>query len=115
MSDLSSLAKPGELGDEFDLRQLQTGDELRVVTQHTEYVFTMLSDRSADLTTSRPDRPRTRAKIMGCAFGQSSSIKPDHLFCGGNLEFTYELNGQAMTHTTTGIKAISLRRQQASS
>jgi hypothetical protein len=114
MADFGSFVKAGsdELGDQFDLRELQSGDEFRVVTQNTEYVFTMLDDRSAELTCSRFDRPNTRVKIMGCTFGQSSSIKPDHLFCGGNLEFTYELDGQAMTHTTTAIKSIHLRRRQ---
>jgi hypothetical protein len=49
---------------------------------------------------------------MGCTFGLSSSIKPDHLFCGGNLELSYQLDGAPMTHTTTTIKEIHLRRQK---
>jgi len=49
---------------------------------------------------------------MGCTFGRSSSIKPDHLFCGGNLELSYRLKGTAMTHRTTAIKEIHLRRKR---
>jgi hypothetical protein len=70
----------------------------------------MIGSRDADLTSSRFDRPHARVKIAGCTFGNSSSIKPDHLFCGGNLEFTYELDGQPMVHKTTAIKAIYWRR-----
>jgi hypothetical protein len=112
MADFGSFVESSSarFGDQFDLRELRSGDELRVVTLHTEYIFAMLNDRSADLTTSRPDRPQARVKIAGCTFGASASIKPDHLFCGGNLEFNYELEGQRMTHRTTAIKAIYLRR-----
>src|SRR3954464_5666970 len=108
MTDFLSLAQGGsqKFGDHFDLAELRPGDELRVVTGHTEYRFAMLDRRDADLTCSRPDRPHTRARIMGCTFGHSSSIKPDHLFCGGNLEFSYQLDGKSMTHRTTAIKAI---------
>ena len=115
MADFSFFVESSSArsGDQFDLRELQLGDELRVVTQHTEYVFAMLDDRSADLTSSRSDRPHARVKIAGCTFGASASIKPDHLFCGGNLEFNYELEGHPMTHRTTAIKAIYLRRTRS--
>jgi hypothetical protein len=114
MSDIIAYLKATEekVGDQFELEQMKAGDELRVATQHTDYVFAMQNDRTADLTCSRFDRPHARVKLMGCTFGQSSSIKPDHLFCGGNLEFTYELDGVPMTHRTTAIKAIYLRRTQ---
>jgi hypothetical protein len=110
MSDFVTFVKVSseKLGDQFDLRELQSGDKLRVVTEHTKYDFAMLEGRNADLTCSRPDRPHAQVKIMGCTFGQSSSIKPNHLFCGGNLEFTYQLEGLPMTHRTTAIKAIYL-------
>jgi hypothetical protein len=84
---------------------------LKVVTQHTDYLFGIVDGRDADLECSRADRPSGRVKIMGCTFGKSSSIKPDYLFCGGNLEFTYELDGVAMVHKTTAIKAIYWRRE----
>jgi hypothetical protein len=106
-------SKEGGLGDEFDLSQLAPGHILKIVTLHTDYVLTMGEGRSADLVCSRADRPRGRVRIMGCTFGQSSSIKPDHLFCGGNLELTYQLDGMSITHTTTAIKAIYWRREAA--
>lgn len=99
-----------KVGDQFELGQLKAGDKLKIVTQHTDYVFTIVEGRDVDLECSRADRPSGRVKIMGCTFGHSSSIKPDHLFCGGNLEFTYDLDGQPMTHKTTAIKAIYWRR-----
>jgi hypothetical protein len=99
-------------GAEFDLGQLQAGDLLRVVTGHTTYDFVIKEGRDAELETDRPDRPAGPVRIMGCTFGMSSSIKPDHLFCGGNLEFTFE--GGAMTHLTTAIREIDwLRREGA--
>jgi hypothetical protein len=113
MTDLVRYLKSvaGKIGDEFELGQLQAGDELTVKTKHTDYRFKMVGKRDADLTCSRFDRPHARIKIMGCTFGNSSSIKPDHLFCGGNLEFAYDLDGQPMVHKTTAIKAIYWRRE----
>ena len=113
MTNLISFLKATEekIGDEFDLNQLASGDELIVTTRHTDYGFKIISDRLADLSCSRADRPRAQVKIMGCTFGNSSSIKPDHLFCGGNLEFTYEIEGRRMVHKTTAIKAIYWRRK----
>lgn len=98
-------------GDEFDLSQLSPGDVLKIVTQQTDYSLTILAGRAANLVCSRLDRPQGRVELMGCTFGLSSSIKPDHLFCGGSLEFTYELDGVSMTHTTTAIREIFWRRQ----
>ena len=116
MTDLIGYLKSAadKLGDELDLAQLAAGDELRVVTNHTEYLFTIMENRFASLSSVRCDRPAGRVRLMGCTLGNSSSIKPDHLFCGGNLEFTYELDGRSMTHKTTAIKAIYLRQSQSS-
>ena len=116
MTDLIAYLKASadKVGDQLDLSEVRPGDGLKIVTQHTDYVFTMLNEREADLACSRFDRPHARVKIMGCTFGDSSSIKPDHLFCGGNLEFTYELDGQPMVHKTTAIKAIYWRRNTPS-
>jgi len=113
VTNLISFLKATEeqIGDEFDLTQLAAGDELIVTTRHTEYSFKIISDRVATLNCSRPDRPHAQVQIMGCTFGRSSSIKPDHLFCGGNLEFTYETDGRRMVHKTTAIKAIYWRRK----
>ena len=99
----------GKYGDEFDLSQLSPGDVLKVVTQHTDYLFTAIEGRDAELLCSRPGRPNGRVRIMGCTFGRSSSIKPDQLFCGGNLELTYHVEGVPMTHTTTAIREICWR------
>jgi hypothetical protein len=102
----------GKLGDELDLSELKPGDLLKVVTRNSEYLLTVLKGRDAILTCPQPGRPEGRVRIMGCTFGRSSSIKPDHLFCGGNLELRYRLAGESMTHTTTAIKEIHLRRQR---
>jgi hypothetical protein len=93
----------GKLGEEFDITQLAPGDLLKVVTLHTDYLFTVVDNRHADLVCSRPDRPVGRILLMGCTFGESSSIKPNHLFCGG----------EAMTHITTAIRAIYWRRESS--
>ena len=103
-------SKAGTLGHELDLSELRPGDVLKVVTRHADYVLTMAKGRNADLSCSQPNRPAGPVKILGCTFGQSSSIKPDHLFCGGNLELSYRVEGAAMTHRTTTIKEIQLRR-----
>ena len=41
---------------------------------------------------------------MGCTFGLSSSIRPDFLTCGDNLELTY--NDGHRTWTTSPIEEI---------
>lgn len=102
----------GKLGDELELSQLQSGDLLRIVTLHSEYFLTIVKDREATLVCPQPGRPEGTVLIMGCTFGLSSSIKPDHLFCGGNLELSYQLEGVSMTHTTTAIKEIHLQRRR---
>lgn len=91
---------------ELDLTTIKPGDQLLVVTERTAYTLKMLEDRAADLTTNRADRPAGRVVIHGCTFGASSSIKPDHLFCGGNLEFAHSENRE--TYTTTTIRALQL-------
>ncbi|PYL59545.1 MAG: hypothetical protein DMF24_12935 [Verrucomicrobia bacterium] len=110
MTDLIAYLKASaeKVGDQLELGDVRPGDELRVVTRHTDYVFAILDNRTANLTCLRFDRPHARVKIMGCTFGNSSSIKPDHLFCGGNLEFAYELDGAAKT---TAIQAIYWRHE----
>lgn len=93
-------------GDMFDLHQLAAGDLLRIVTARTTYVFRVLDPKMRDcvVESDRPGRPTGPARIMGCTIGLSSTIKPWHLFCGGNLEFTHS-NGERV-HTTTAIRAI---------
>ena len=105
-------SKKGKLGDELDLSLLVPGDLLKVVTKNSEYVLKIVKGREAELDCRQPGRPNGRVRIMGCTFGRSSSIKPDHLFCGGNLELRYQTQGAAMTHTTTAIREILLRRRR---
>ncbi len=99
-------------GAELDLDSLKSGDLLQVVTHHTTYTFKILQSRDAELSTDRPDRPRGLVRINGCTFGQSSTIKPRHLFCGGNLEFQFK--GGECIQTTTEIKEIRLARRMGS-
>ena len=105
-------SKKSRLGAELNLARLERGDLLRVVTKNSEYVLKIVKDREAELSCTRAGRPSGRVRIMGCTFGRSSSIKPDHLFCGGNLELSYRLEGAAMTHRTTAIKEIHLRQRK---
>lgn len=93
-------------GKRFELGSLVPGDILRVITHHTMYTFVMTGPRAANLETDREDRPNGPVLLMGCTFGQSSTISPDYIFCGGNLEFTH--GGGSMTCTTTAIRAIQL-------
>ena len=93
---------------ELDLTELRDGDLLQIGTRNTIYTLRVLDDRFAELATNRPNRPTGRVKIMGCTFGLSTTISPDHLFCGGNLEFTFHADGHRMTHTTSAIRSIQL-------
>ena len=91
---------------ELDLGTVQPGDRLLVVTQNTVYSLVMLEAHEAMLTSNRTDRPSGRVRINGGTFGLSSSIKPDHLFCGGNLEIVHS-NGREI-FTTTEIRGLQL-------
>lgn len=99
------------VGDELDLTQLHRGDLLVVVTEKSRYALRMTDGKHCEMETDRPDRPRGPARINGCTFGMSSSIKPDHLFCGGNLELS--LDEGRMVHTTTAIRELHLRRSES--
>lgn len=98
-------------GDEFDLSQLLAGDRLRISTDKTTYLFRIVDPlmRDAVVESDRLDRPSGPCRIMGCTIGMSSSIKPNHLFCGGNLRFTHSAGER--THTTTAIRSIEWLRQ----
>ncbi len=101
----------GTLGDELELSTLQPGDLLRIVTLNSEYFLTILTGLDAMLVCPQPGRPAGPVSIMGCTIGLSSSIRPNHLFCGGNLELRYQVEGVSVTHTTTAIKEIHLQRR----
>lgn len=94
---------------EVDLTDLRAGDRLVVETLHTRYGFEWKDDGTVVLATNRTDRPSGAVSIHGCTFGRSTTIKPNALFCGGNLEFLS--GGGAMRHTTTAIRSLVLLRK----
>jgi hypothetical protein len=94
------------IGDELDLSQLKAGDRLLVRTRNTGYLFAMTGSHTARLTPDRDDRPSGPVRINGCVFGGSKVIKPNHLFCGGNMEIVFE--GYEEPVVTTAVKAIQL-------
>jgi hypothetical protein len=98
--------------EEFSLSRLNPGDVLRVVTEHTNYLFTVASNCEVRLQCSRADRPSGNVRISGCGFGFSHAFKPGHLFCGGRMEFTFLRNEKLTRYRTTSIQAI-VHRQQA--
>jgi len=108
---LSLLAKHAGQGlPEIDLTKIGEGDVLIVTTKNSRYAFRWGQNGEAELLTNRgTERPTGRVRIHGCGFGQSSTIKPGALFCGGNLEYVSE-NG-AMTHRTTVIRSLELLRR----
>ncbi len=101
------------VGDRLPLGELQPGDVFTIETVNTRYLFRVIQEREVELVTDRADRPGGRVRIAGCTFGLSSTIMPHELFCGGNLEFNFEENGQRITHTTTTIRKIMVRREGA--
>lgn len=94
---------------EVELGQLRPGDRLMVETLHTRYGFEWRPEGQVMLVTNRADRPSGAVRIQGCAFGQSSTIKPGSLFCGGNLEYVSD-EGR-MRHRTTAIRSLVLFRR----
>jgi hypothetical protein len=98
--------------EEFSLSELNPGDVLRVVTEHTNYLFTVIDTCEARLQCSRSDRPSGSVRISGCGFGFSHAFKPGHLFCGGRMEFTFIQDKKLTRYRTTSIRAI-VHHQQA--
>lgn len=94
----------GKSCPEVNLRHVRPRDRLLIVTRNTRYLLEMLEAREAIVSTDRMDRPAGKVRIMGCTFGLSSTIKPDHLFCGGSLEFTFDAG--KMRHTTSTVAEI---------
>ncbi|MEJ0000425.1 MAG: hypothetical protein WDO13_15460 [Verrucomicrobiota bacterium] len=97
---------PGVKRDELPLAGIATGDRILIKTRNTRYLFTWKGGDLAELRASNPKAPSGEVRIMGCSFGLSSSIRPDALFCGGNLEFTHA-NGEK-TWTTSELQEIHL-------
>ncbi len=94
------------VADEFALNLLGPGDVLRVVTEHTDYQFTVIDESETRLQCSRSDRPSGSVRIAGCGFGFSHAFKPRHLFCGGRMEFTFLRDDKRLRYRTTSIVAI---------
>lgn len=108
ISELASHAANGT--EELDLTSLKAGDLLIVKTLHTEYCLTMTGNHQAELEAARADRFHGPIQIQGCSFGASSTIKPEAIFCGGNLEYTSD--GGTRTHTTSTILSLCMIRQK---
>jgi hypothetical protein len=92
--------------DEISLATVEPGDRILVKTRNTHYLLAWRNADLAELQSSSPRAPSGPVRIMGCSFGLSSSIRPDALFCGGNLEFTYA-DGEKRW-TTSAIEEIQL-------
>jgi hypothetical protein len=99
-------AHPGDARDELPLARIAPGDRVLIKTRNTHYLFAWQGADLAVLRASSSKAPAGPVRIMGCSFGMSSSIRPDALFCGGNLEFTHS-NGER-TWTTSEIEEIHL-------
>jgi hypothetical protein len=111
---LTAIGNRGREVSEIEIDRLLPHDLLIVTTAHTHYGFTIISGRDATLETNRKDRPLGPVRLRGCTFGNSSSIKPDQIFCGGNLEFNFERDGTWLTYLTTTITALRhLRKSQS--
>jgi hypothetical protein len=98
-----------DAGPEIGLGELGAGDVLVVETRHTRYALRWREGGTAELETGRSDRPSGEVRVLGCTFGASSSIKPDVLFTGGNLEFWWA--GGSLIHRTTAIRSLHLARR----
>ena len=92
--------------NELALTAIAPGDRVLVKTRNTHYLLSWRGGDMATLRTSSAKAPSGAVRVMGCSFGLSSSIRPDALFCGGNLELTH-LDGER-TWTTSEIKEIHL-------
>lgn len=91
---------------EIELNSLKLGDTLLVLTERTAYSLVMTGPSEANLSSNRANRPSGKVSIRGCTFGASSSVRPNHVFCGGNLEFSQ--GDPPVITTTTAIRAIRL-------
>jgi hypothetical protein len=91
---------------ELDLAAIADGDRVLIKTRNTLYLFTWKGADTAELRTNSRKAPSGPVRIMGCSFGLSSSIRPETLFCGGNLELTHSQGEK--TWTTSTIREIHL-------
>jgi hypothetical protein len=103
-SFLKSL--PESFEQEIALKAIVPGDRVLIKTRNSAYLFDWKDVDEANVRSNDPKAPSGPVRIMGCSFGLSTSIRPDVLFCGGNLEFTHS-NGEK-TWTTSPIREIHL-------
>ena len=106
-ANLGAQVMPSEKQKRLPGQRPEIAARFRVsATRPTADPFSMLENSAAPMTTDRTDRPSGRVRIDGYPFGASSSLDPDHRFCGGNLEFTHH-DGRKIS-TTTEIRALQL-------
>jgi len=95
---------------ELDLTKVGPGDRVVVETRNTRYELLWQTGTDVLLTTNRTDRAGGAVRVQGCGFGRSSTIKPNFLFCGGNLEYVSH-DGRTRNRTTT-IRALAIIRRE---
>lgn len=95
--------------DEIDIKSLQPGDQLVLLTKNTRYEFDWLKDGVIALRTNRADRPSGIVTITGCVFRRSGTLSADVIFRGGKLQFSS--NDGQVQHETTLIVSMLFFRQ----
>ncbi len=100
---------PASSSEELALTAIVPGDRVVIRTRNTAYLFKWTGVDEAEVIANDAKAPSGPVRIMGCSFGMSSSIRPDALVCGGNLEFTHA--GGDKTWTTSPIEEIHLLHQ----
>ena len=115
MQDWLKFLKEADFGDRLDVSSLKAGDVILVATEHTHYRLEVTDARElmVKVSSDRPDRPDREMRLMGCTIGASSSISPDSLFCGGNLEMNWNEDGELHTFTTTSIQKLGLIQKES--
>ena len=114
VTDWLDFLRRADHGEKIDLNDLSDGDVLLVQTSNTCYrlVLTDARERWVEVEPNRPDRLRGRMRLMGCTYGMSSTIAPDALFCGGNLELRQITEDHDLTHSTSAIRKVMLIHQR---
>jgi hypothetical protein len=95
--------------DEVDIKTLQPGDKLVVMTKNTRYEFDWAEGGGILLRTDRPDRPWGPVTITGCALRRSGILNEGVIFRGGKIQFSSGDN--LAKHQTTVIVSMALFRE----
>jgi hypothetical protein len=103
---IRSISKESSI--ELDLRWMGPNDRVVVKTQNSIYLLTWLQDGTVEICSNREKGPQGLVQIMGTTFGLSSSIRPDVISCGANLELNYN-NGDKTWTTSTVTEIHHLR------